>query len=334
MKRILSILIIALLGVANTQAQPKNQTDDNGKKHGPWEVNYEKSNTIKFTGDFEHGIPTGMFTYYFPDGNLKTESVFTNNGTENAVTMYYPSGKKMATGKYIDQKKVGEWKFYDERGTLRSVDFYVAGEKHGKSLYYNYDGMLIKEMMFVQDIEQGPVTEYFPNGKVMRTYTYDKGTKEGPSEFFYLNEKLKNKGSYKMDTKDGWWTEYLENGNIWKHERFELGELKETKMINGEFITYFENGIPATVYDYKNGKKNGPFREYYNEGKWVLEAITSDDGQVVDKKRVLDGDQLKIAGKYFDDELHGQIQHFSKEGKLLKVEIYQKGKLVNTKEID
>lgn len=334
MKRIFSILIIALVGVTTAQAQPKNQTDDNGKKHGPWEVKFEKSNTIKYTGDFEHGVPRGMFTYYFPDGKLKTESVFTSKGTENTAVMYYPSGKKMAIGKYIEKKKVGEWKFYDEQEVLRSVDFYVNGEKHGKSLYYDYDGILIKEMEYVQDIENGSVIEYYSNGKVMRTYTYDKGTKEGPSEFYFLNEKLKNKGEYKYDTKDGWWTEYLENGNIWKHERFELGELKETKMINGEFINYFENEIPATYYEYKNGKKNGSFREYYNEGRWVLEGIVGDDGQVVDKKRVLEGDQLKIAGKYFDDQLHGSIQHFSAEGKLLKVETYQKGKLVSTKEIN
>lgn len=334
MKQSFLILITFLIGITSVMAQPKNSTDEKGKKHGPWEVSYEKSNTIKYVGSFVHGTPEGLFTYYFPDGNLKTKSVFSNNGTENQAIMFYPSGQKMAEGKYMNQKKMGEWKFYDEANVLRSVDFYLNGEKHGKSVSYNYDGMLIQEMEYVQGVEHGPVTEYFPNGKVMRNYVYDKGTKEGESFFYYLNEKVKNKGSYKFDTKNGWWTEYLENGTIWKYELFDKGELKETTMINGELITYFENGIPATVYAFKNGKKNGPFREYYNVGNWILEAVNGENGMLIDKKRVLDGAQLKIAGKYFDDQLHGPLQHFSKEGKLIKIETYQKGKLVNTKAIE
>lgn len=333
--RIASILF--LFGLSTSViAQPKNLTDDKGKKHGPWEVTYKNSSTIRYEGSFEHGLPDGKFTYYSPDGKLKTESVFSNDGKENTAIMYYPSGRKMAEGKYIEKKKAGEWLFYDERGVLRSKEFYLNGERNGTSLSYNYDGILIKEMQYVQDVEHGEVKEYYPNtkGLIMRQYNYDKGTKEGESKFLYENGKLKNKGRYKFDMKDGWWTEYLESGNIWKHERFEKGELKETNMINGELITYFPNGIPATVYNYKAGKKNGPFREYYNVGDWKLEAVTSDAGNVVDKKRYLDGEKLKMMGKYFDDQFQGPIQYFSSEGKVTKIETYKRGELVSTRNME
>lgn len=334
MKLKITLISIQLLLAITVMAQPKNQLDKKGLKNGLWEVTYENSEAMRYTGSFVHGTPSGAFTYYFPNGVVKTNSTFSNEGLDNQAIIYYPSGRKMGEGNYTDQKKMGEWKFYDEAGVLRSVEFYLNGEKHGKSSTYNFEGMRIQEMEYLQDIEHGMVTDYFPNGNVMRTYTFEKGTKEGESVFYYLNGKIKNKGVYKYDTKDGWWTENLENGSTWKFERFELGKLKETNMINGEYITYFENGVPATIYNFKNGKKNGSFREYYNLGGWKIEGISNDEGQVVDKRRVLDGDKLKIAGKYMNDELQGSIQHFSKEGKLIKVETYQNGKLMNTKDVN
>ena len=45
----------------------------------------------------------------------------------------------------------------------------------------------------------------------------------------------------------------------------------------------------------------------------------------------LDGEQLKKAGKYIDDQLHGPIQYFSKSGELEKIETYKMGELVDTK---
>lgn len=325
----LSILIccLSLTGFA----QPKNQTDNQGEKHGPWEVRFEESNTIKYAGNFIHGVPEGKFTYYFPNGKIKTISIFTNKGTENEVVMYYPSGVKLAEGKYLDKKKVGPWKFFDEKGILRSEDYYVNGEKNGLSKIYNYEGALVKEISYLQDVEHGPVTEYFPNGKVMKKYQFEKGSREGEAIFYHLNGKVKSEGSYQYGVKQGWWTEYLDSGNIWKHEQFEKGKLIETRMINGEYITYFENGIPASVYNFKAGKKNGPFREYYQKGSWMVEADVSPEGEVVDKRRFLDGEQLKKAGKYIDDQLHGPIQYFSKSGELEKIETYKMGELVDTK---
>lgn len=63
-------------------------------RDGEWKHYFTENNKLRFVGKFIDGVPDGIHTYYYLNGNVKQ------------------------IGKYIGGSKEGEWKFYDETGYL------------------------------------------------------------------------------------------------------------------------------------------------------------------------------------------------------------------------
>ncbi len=74
--------------------------------------------------------------------------------------------------------------------------------------------------------------------------------------------------------------------------------VNDTLMPNGSHYHYTDEGILSHIYIFKNGKLDGMFRSYYENGK------------------------LKQFGNYKDESKRGKWIKYSKEGSILKIENY------------
>ena len=78
---------------------------------------------------------------------------------------------------------------------------------------------------------------------------------------------------------------------------------------------------------YKNGKKHGPFVEYYHQGDWITEEALDEFGNKREVQK-LHNTQIKRSGSFYEDQLHGEIKMYNEKGKLTKTLKYNKGELV------
>ena len=81
------IILLNILMIFSVSAQ--NIVDENGKKQGKW-VKYK--NSIKFyEGQFLDGVPIGEFKYFYPNGHIKIQTKFADNGRINRTKIFFDS---------------------------------------------------------------------------------------------------------------------------------------------------------------------------------------------------------------------------------------------------
>ena len=55
-------------------SQSVNQFDADGKRHGIWKKNFDKTNVLRYEGEFFHGKEIGVFKFY---KNINKKAVLT-----------------------------------------------------------------------------------------------------------------------------------------------------------------------------------------------------------------------------------------------------------------
>lgn len=196
--------------------------------------------------------------------------------------------------------------------------------------------------------------EYYRKNKLTIAVNFKEGYMDGEFIEFYPSGDIKEKGQYLKGQKDGTWETFKSDGIIKLTEVYDKGEKIKT-------ITYYTDGKTDRERNFKNGKEHGIDRQYtwegelkseknYVNGKQVgkqVQYYSSNQSNFVqtsnyNEKGQLDGDfseifvdnkATKTKGKYKDGQKVGKwIYGYSHQ--LYKEEIYENGKLIETKKLD
>lgn len=202
-----------------------NQLDKDAKKHGRW-IKKDSTGQKIYEGNFEHGVPSGEFRYYYKDGKLKMISQLSSGGKVAATVSFFPNGKKMAEGLYRNEKKDSTWTFYSETGDFRTKEeTYRNGILHGPSRLYYPEGGIV-ELKFYQDgILEGNWEKYDEQGNVRLKGNYKAGDKNGSLTVYGPKGQVLTRGKYTEGHLDGEWTYYTEEGKIKKKDTYKMGRL-------------------------------------------------------------------------------------------------------------
>jgi len=202
-----------------------NLTNKKGHKEGFWKKSDSLGNKI-YEGWFKDGLPDGEFRYFYPDGKIKTISVYSDHGKRAKTISNFPNGMKMATGNYLNEKKDSIWQFFSQNdGTLVSEEEYRDGIRNGISRIFFLQGGVAQILTWKDGVREGPWEEYYSDGKVKAIGTYRNNEKEGAFRAFYLSGKPILVGQYLQGHPDGTWIYYEEDGTISKQETWEKGTL-------------------------------------------------------------------------------------------------------------
>lgn len=226
---VLSIILCCLMLPALGQQDTLNKLDKNGKKHGYW-VRYE-NDTLTYEGRFDHGTPTGLFVYYYPDKQVKSTVEYANKGLEARTVMYHASGAIMAVGKYVEQKKDSVWKYYSELEILVSEEKYNHGKAHGEWLNYDGTGQVIEKIHYADGIKQGEWIQYFDGGKVKLKGTYKDDFLDGSFLLYYSNGMFCVAGKYEKSIPAGTWVFYNFKGEVERKETYLDGKKVKTEQL-------------------------------------------------------------------------------------------------------
>ncbi len=315
-----------------------NKTDSSGKKQGNW-VKKDKNGGLIYEGQFKDDKPFGLFKYYYPDGTKKSEMVFSENGNIGRAKAYDFNGKLMAAGKYIGEKKDSTWKYFAAAGWVISEEVYKNGKKEGPVKNFYEDGNISGEYLYKNDKRNGTCTEYYPDKSLKMQSAYVNDSIQGKTTYYFPGGTISATGNYKMGVKDGLWKHntskgipesqiIYKNGKVLK-QQIDNGVLEDfyySKVVIKDSLirTTFSKPIPKATYTIKNSKRNGPFIEYYDAGKWKIIPIADPDGKE-EMTEILEGQKVKCKGNYKDGKLDGKITFFKLEGTIDRVEDWKDG---------
>jgi len=305
-----------------------NQTDAQGRKQGRWTKLYEDGK-LRYEGTFKDGKPTGLFSYYYPDGKVEATNNHLSDGHTAAAHMYHKNGRMKAKGIYRDQKKDSLWQYYNEDQVLILEETYSREVLDGmQRSYFVTNGKPVEETTYTMGKRNGPWQRRYDNGKLWSNGSYKDDELHGDYEMNFPDGRPKMRGKYEAGMRTGVWLEFNDNGSVRTQTGFVAGVEKTVKRENGTFEEYYVSGIPKSKVTYFKGKLQGPFTEWYDKGEFKQSTRPGKEGAPPEAVEELVGTVLKRKGEYREGQLHGPVELYREDGTLERTEIYEKGTLI------
>ncbi|MEN8226969.1 MAG: hypothetical protein ABFS38_02360 [Bacteroidota bacterium] len=219
---------------------------------------------------------TEFVKVYYPNGQVSSEGTMRDNKPEGYWKSYYVTGVIKSEGKRRNYLLDSTWNFFNQAGELVQQINYKIGEKSGYSIKYHYDNPL----------HPGQPT-------IISNELYVNGKKEGSSYYYHPTGELKLMVFYKNGKRQGLSREFSKDSTL-----ITVVQYNENYIVNRERVNQTDG----------DGRKQGTFREYYENGK------------------------IKKEEHYLDNQLHGYYREFNGKGELVMGMRYERGMIVE--EID
>ncbi|MDF2451724.1 MAG: hypothetical protein K0S26_1228 [Bacteroidota bacterium] len=209
--------------------------------------------------------PNGYNIFYYENGAKSSEGMMRDGKADGYWKNYYKNGKLKIEGNRKNFQLDSIWKFYSEKGRITKSVNYLEGKKNGYTFNYDTNQRVSSKEPFVNDIKQGNMFVYYPSGKTRLMTPYVKGKPDGLAY------------------------EYSEDSIIISIMKYQGGILASVDRLNRKD---------------ENGKKQGVWKEFYEDGK------------------------VKEEKKYRDDVIDGYVKTYDKKGNLANTEKFNNGKQV------
>jgi antitoxin component YwqK of YwqJK toxin-antitoxin module len=100
----------------------------NGMKNGEFRLSSYEGIPSMF-GSIEDNRNTGVWKYFYPNGQLESIGNFNYDNPHGKWQWYYYNGSIKQTGTFFNGNKTGTWYRYNWEGSLISLTSYAEGEK-------------------------------------------------------------------------------------------------------------------------------------------------------------------------------------------------------------
>ncbi len=267
------------------------------------------------------------YKIYFYENGKKSSEGFLNDGKPDGYwKTYYENGNVKSEGNRDHFELDSIWKFYDEEGKMLLVINYKNGKKNGVKKTFLKEGMI--EETYVNDIKQGLVKRYYPDGKIKSIIPCVQGKENGKA--FEFSE----------DSVIIVLSEYKKGFMIYKEK---INGYNVNKLKDGKWMSFYNNGNVKTEENYKNGLREGYFKEYTEEGSLIkIEKYTNDQLQQDAQELVkLDtkydfypNGKIKVEGTYNDSIAEGVRRYFSEKGDVISSKIFKEGIVIGEGIVD
>ena len=316
-------------------------------------------------------------TYTYPNGQISSEGILRDGRPDGLWKTYFESGQLKSIGKRKEFLLDSTWMFFTESGDTALIINYKNDLKNGPRFTYSKDGILeepfvkdvkqgegrrcdrkhrlVQTMTFKNGLEEGisPVFDttgllheiiMYRKGFIMSRETlnrYDReGKKHGYWKTFYEDWTVHTECYYKHGLRDGFYKEYDEKGNLKKITKF-VNDVEQT--LEGEQKPlviqreYYPNGKVRREASFRDGKREGIWREFdeegnviksqtYKKGTLVGEGIVGTDGKRRGEyKEFYPDSTLRAEGSFVDGLKSGEWKFYYHNGQLQQEGNYEEG---------
>ena len=197
---------------------------------------------------------------------LNANLISKNSYRDGKLIWWYKNGNKDLEANYFNDKLHGTIYYFYKNGQLERKINYNKGVQNGEATTWHENGEIKLKANLVNDKIHGKLEEYNEIGNLIGTFFYNNGVIVSSTYFkYYKNGNLKSEKRYITDVDTvyilhGVTKTYYENGKPKIVCNFKDNEL------NGKLTMYYESGKKKYVADYKDGKLNGYFIAFHDNG--------------------------------------------------------------------
>ena len=105
-------------------------------------------------------------TFYYSNGQIRTEDNYKNTKLEGLSKYYYSNGQIEAIQNYKNGKLNGLNKYFYDNGQVKAEENYNNGELNGLSKYYYSNGQIEVEKTYKNDKLENSSNYYYNNGEI------------------------------------------------------------------------------------------------------------------------------------------------------------------------
>lgn len=284
------------------------------------------------SGEFSRGLKKGIWTYYNPNGTIKSKENYINGKVDGLQYNYDLFGNLTDIYNYKEGKLNGLSESYKE-DKLISTSYYSDDERSGPVTYYNLEGNIIRRDFIIEGNNKYAFI-YNPNGTINSKTSYiikqistfenfDKNNvRESFVSFANKNEKLYFTSNSKVlhfsiEVKNGVYNgvyETKDKNNMLVNTINYVNDIK-----NGNVKSYAPNGKLIHDLNYYSGTLNGEAKYYDLLGHLRL-TYNSVFGEVtgITKRYNVDNTILNEVNE-IDDLKNGDYKWYNKKGKLVVI---------------
>ena len=217
---------------------------------------------------------TRFVMFYYPNGQISSEGYMRDGKPEGYWKTYYVTGVIKSEGKRTNYLLDSTWNFFNQTGELVQRINYQVGEKSGYSIMYSYDNPLnpgqstiISKELYVNGKKEGSSYYYHPTGELKLIVFYKNGKKQGLSREFSRDSTLLTVLEYNDN--------YMVN-----RERVNRTDTEGRKQ--GTFRDYYENGKIKKEDNYLASRLHVYYREFNGKGELVM-ALRYERGMIMEE---------------------------------------------------
>lgn len=241
-----------------------------GKKYGEKITHLDKE-TIR--ENFRNDVKEGYTHYYYSDGRIKMSVPFVN-GLEQGFGKEYGSDGTIITlteykrGFIIDRQRInrrdagglkqGRWYIFWDNGSVKQEGKYTDDKKNGYFKDFTETGDLIRIVKYLNDVLQ-PEAEEIRKLEVQNDY--------------YPDGKLRTMAMFRNGVPEGIRRDYSPDGKIEKGCIYSNGVVVAEGIVledgnrNGPWKEFYEDGSVKGIGQYENGKQVGEWKFFHRSGK-------------------------------------------------------------------
>jgi uncharacterized protein len=245
--------------------------------------------------NYADGLKNGEYQEWFANGKLKYHAFYKQGSPDGKFDEWFADGAPKSSGQYVNGQMDGTWKDWRELTDQELRQFakeHPASERQKDDSKTATSGGADSKDTDV-DLKIGAAGKAGSKGRVTDVGDFSKGdlTKDASGD-----AKAKDSDNGNKQAGD------TEEDSIPRHEHPLSGERNFKHGIpQGKQITYHDNGQKQLEVMVDTGKRDGPYTEWYPNG------------------------QVRSIGRYFQDQLHGEIKYWFDDGKPWAVNNYFKG---------
>lgn len=257
---------------------------------------------------------------------------YKNNLVDGEAKFYYKNGRISHIFDYVNDTLIAQRECYDQKGNKREEKFAVNG--NGKiKIYHPTTFNLVTEYTIAGKLKHGKYQAWFENGNKQIEGFFSNDTVCDYYKTWYKSGEIESERKDNAVNKTNAYTSFYPNGKVKRIEQWRNGQpnsireydsdgriieqqsLNQNREIAGIKYFYGSKGQLLSKGNYCNGKKNGLYEYFHENGtRQAVEKYLADT--LLFEKRWHDNGNPSLEGTYKGNLLHGTYKEYYVNGKL------------------
>jgi len=197
-----------------------NQFDDKGKRHGVWRKHFDKTDQLRYEGQFNHGKEIDTFKFYTLNKKksvLSAVKVFNPNNNIASVKFISSKGKLISEGTMNGRLYTGKWTYYHNKfNSVMSTESYGDnGDLEGEKVVFYANGKIAETVNYKSGKIEGVSKWYSERGILLKDLVYKNDELHGLAKYYDADGIILAEGEYQHGRKHKIWN-YYEEGKLKK----------------------------------------------------------------------------------------------------------------------